>query len=450
MNSLKQYIDLYSDHRKLFCDGSAEVMNQWRDEAKELLINSVLPRKGSEDFEQFDVDAALAPDYGLNPARVPIEVDPAATFRCEVPNLSTALFMNLNDLPAEADIARRGLPESVIVGSLRKCAEEHPELVATYYNRLAHKGNPISQLDTMLAQDGFFLYVPDGVKVEKPIQLVNILQNGQPLMAVRRMLIVMGKDAEAKVLTCDHTQRSDIDFLTLECTEIFAGEGSHFDLYSLEESTPLTTRLSTLYLHQEAKSNVLIDGITLFNGRTRNEYYCTFAGRGAELHLLGMAIEDSDRQVDNLTMIRHEVPDCRSNELFKYVVDDRARGSFSGRIYVKEGATNTEAYQANRNIVGSKDARMFSKPQLEIYNDDVKCSHGCATGRLDEMQLFYMRTRGLSEQTAKLLLKQAFMSDVIDGVRLQTLQDRLHYLVERRFSGLDSACSACARDCGLK
>lgn len=449
MSALKQYLDLYRGHKELFDNGSAAALNAWRDEALRHLENGALPQKGSENFEHTDLEALLAPDYGLNPARVPIDVDPAATFRCEVPHLSTVLFMNLNDLPAESDTARRGLPEGVIAGSLRQAAIDHPELVAAYYNRLAAPGNMLAQLDTLLAQDGFFLYVPDGVKVEKPIQLVNILNNGMPLMAVRRVLIVMGKGAEAKLLSCDHTQRQDIDFAALQTVEIFAGEDSKLDFYELEESTERTTRLSTLYLRQEARSNVMIDGITLFNGTTRNEYYCDFAGKGAELHLLGMAIEDRRRRADNLTVIRHDVPECRSNELFKYVVDDDATGVFSGRIYVKEGATQTGAYQANRNIVGAKTARMFSKPQLEIYNDDVKCSHGCATGRLDEMQLFYMRTRGLSEQTARLLLKQAFMADVIDGVRLETLRDRLHHLVERRFSGLDSACAACA-DCALK
>lgn len=444
MSALGQYIDLYKEHRELFRSGSAPAMNAWRDEACARLENGLLPPKGSEDYEHTDLDALLAPDYGLNPARVPIEVDPAATFRCEVPHLSTVLFMNLNDIPAESDTARRGLPEGVIAGSLRQAAEKYPDLVATYYNRLAAPGNMLAQLDTMLAQDGFFLYVPDGVRVEKPIQLVNILNNGMPLMAARRVLIVMGKGAEAKVLSCDHTQRPDISFLNLQTVEIFAGEGARLDFYELEESTEKTVRLSTLWLRQEARSNVMIDGITLFNGATRNEYYCEFAGRDAELHLLGMAIEDRTRRADNLTVIRHNAPGCRSDELFKYVVDDEATGAFSGRIYVKEGAVRTEAYQANRNIVGAKTARMFSKPQLEIYNDDVKCSHGCATGRLDEMQLFYMRTRGLSDETARLLLKQAFMADVIDGVRLDTLRDRLHHLVERRFSGLESACAACA------
>ena len=444
MSALKQYIHLYREHKALFDSGSAPVINAWRDDALKTLLNTALPQKGSENYEHFSLADALAPDYGLNPARVPIDVDPAASFRCDVPNLSTALFINLNDRMAKSQLTDRSLPEGVVAGSLRECALSHPELVDTYYNRLADPANPLVSLNTMLVQDGLFIYVPDGVRLEKPLQLVNILSNGAPLMAVRRLLIVLGKGAEARLLVCDHTQRPDVDFLALQTVEIFAGEGSTLDLYDLEESTQSTTRLSTLYLKQEAGSNVLLDGMTLFNGSTRNEYHCVFTAPDASLRLLGMAIADSSRRVDNFSLIRHDAPSCHSDELFKYVLDDSATGAFCGRIYVAPGSSKTEAYQSNRNIVGSADARMFTKPQLEIYNDDVKCSHGSAIGRLDEMQLFYMRTRGLSEPTAKLLLKQAFMSDVIDGVRLESLRDRLHHLVERRFSGESASCASCA------
>ena len=131
-----------------------------------------------------------------------------------------------------------------------------------------------------------------------------------------------------------------------------------------------------------------------------------------------MGIEDRDRHLDTYSRVEHKKGHCKTDELFKYVLDDNAVGAFTGLIKVEQGADKTEAYQNNRNIVGSDTARMYSKPQLEIYDDDVKCSHGTAIGQLDEMQVFYMRTRGLSEQTAKFLLKQAFMSDIIEGVSL--------------------------------
>lgn len=445
MSSLQQYLDLYKEHSELLKEHSSSVLNEHRDAAYKRLGNMALPKKGSENFEHTDLEALLAPNYALNIARVPLDINPQATFRCEVPNLSTALFMLLNDSWAETDISRRQLPEGVIIDSLSRASEMHPELVKKYYNRLTDDRNALSTLNTMLAQDGLFLYIGKGVKLEKPLQLVDILQYEVPLLTARRMLIVVEEDAEAKLLVCDHTQNPDVKLMNLQTIEIYAGERSRFDFYDLEESTEQTTRLSTLYLCQERGSNVLIDGITLFNGTTRNEYYCRMTQPEAELHLYGMGIEDKSRRLDTYSHISHLAPQCHSNELFKYVVDDSALGAFSGRIYVAPGAQKTEAYQANRNIVGNDTARMFSKPQLEIYADDVKCSHGTAIGQLDERQVFYMRTRGLTESMAKTLLKQAFMADVIEGVRLPALKDRLRQLVDMRFSGVAGACATCRK-----
>ena len=448
MSALQQYIDLFREHRDLVDSGSAHVMNAMRNPALASLENMQLPKKGSENYETTDLETILAPDYGVNIARVSIDVNPGATFHCGVPNLSTSLFFMVNDIYGEAERARNGLPEGAYIGSLRRFAIEHPEISARYYGKCADLSNPIVALDTLLAQDGIVIWVKQGVKVEKPIQIVNILQNGAPLMAVRRVLIIAEEDAEVKVLTCDHTQNPDMDFLALQTIEIFAEKCAKVDYYDLEESTERTSRLSSLYLRQEEGSEVMIDGLTLYNGSTRNEYHCAFEGEHCSLRLYGMGIEDRDRHLDTYSRVEHKKGHCKTDELFKYVLDDNAVGAFTGLIKVEQGADKTDAYQNNRNIVGSDTARMYSKPQLEIYDDDVKCSHGTAIGQLDEMQVFYMRTRGLSEQTAKFLLKQAFMSDIIEGVSLPGLKERLHLLVERRFSGVASSCAACNSACG--
>lgn len=441
--AIRQYVELYLSHKDLVNGNSAPVINRLRDEACRKLEVMQLPKEGSEDYERTDLERILSPDYGINLARVRIDVNPADTFHCDVPHLSTSLFMMMNDIWGESETARHGLPDGIEIMSLRRFAEQYPDVAEKYYGRLADIDNPLVALNSMLVQDGFVMWVKKGVRVEKPIQLVNILQNGMPLMALRRVLIIMEEDSEARLLVCDHTQRDDVDFLALQTIEIFAGRNSVLDFYDLEESTERTHRLSTLYLNQQEGSNVLIDGITLFNGETRNEYRSCYTGKNASLRLLGMGIIDRNRRLETYSRIAHDVGNCQTDELFKFVVDDSASGAFTGRIFVAEGASKTEAYQANRNLLGSDTARMFSKPQLEIYNDDVKCSHGTAIGQLDAMQLFYMRTRGLSEAEARLLLKQAFMADVIDGVRLPILRDRLQHLVECRFAGENSACGAC-------
>ena len=444
MSSLTQYLNLWRDHKDLVEANASAPLNALRPAAFDAL-------KGMETHgERLNetISKVLAPDYGLNIARMPMDGDPAASFRCDLPRLAAHPLYILNDSFLGENISSSENIDSlthsgVEAMSLAEAARRYPEYVTAHYGRLADFENPVVALDTLLCQDGLFLRIPKGVRLEKPLQLINVLNSLVPFMAVRRLLIVVEEEAEGELLVCDHTQVRDVELCSLEVVEIFAAKNSRFEYYSLEESTEKTGRLSALYLRQEAGSRVLIDGVTLYNGVTRNEYYCRYAGQGASLRLLGMAIEDGDRRAENSSRIEHDVEGCHTDELFKYVIDDRAVGSFEGRITVAPGADRTEAFQSNRNLVGSNEARMFSKPELVINADDVKCSHGSATGQLDELQLFYMRTRGLSEEEARLLLKQAFMADVIDAVGLPLLRDRLRHLVEVRFAGGCASCSSC-------
>ena len=231
MNALNQYIELFQSARKVLDLNSAPVLNSHREEAYEALKNTGLPKAGSENYEHTDLQAILAPDFGLNLGKVNIDINPAATFHCDVPDLSSYLFLNLNDTFVNAFREGVSLPEGVTAGSLREIAEKNPELVDRYYARLAPLSNPLVALDTMLAQDGFFVHVAKGVRMEQPLQLVNILNNGMPLMAVRRVLIVLEEGAEIKILTCDHTQKPDLDFLALQTIEIYAGRDSRLDFY---------------------------------------------------------------------------------------------------------------------------------------------------------------------------------------------------------------------------
>lgn len=442
MQPLRQYFDLFETHAPGIDAGSCAELNAFRGRAYEMLKAVGLPRRGSENYEQTDLPLLLSPDYGLNISRLPLQVNSDATFSCDVPvNPATALRVlnDIVDIPEESP-----LPEGVEAISFCRLSQTNPELLTQLYGRLADMANPLVALNSMLVQDGVLIRIKKGAKVERPIQLVNILAAGIPMMAVRRVIIWAEEDSEAKILVCDHSQSSEIKALTLECVEIYAERNSRLDYYSLEESTKSTSRLSTLWSSQKSGSALNICGMTLFNGITRNEYYCRFDAADASLSLNGMGIEDSDRKLSTFTRIDHDYPRCHSNELFKYSLADKAIGSFAGRIYVAPGATGTEAYQANRNLTSGTEAKMHSKPQLEIYNDDVKCSHGCATGQLDPLQLFYMRTRGIDEAEAKLLLRQAFMADVVEKVNVPGLRDRLKLLIERRFAGQATACSGCA------
>lgn len=442
MSALKQYIDLYHQVKERIDAHSAPALNALRPQAADILASVTLPKQGADNYENCDLKEMLGPDYGINIDDVNINVKPENTFRCDMPMTGNSPILSLNDRTLIPDNFPE-MPEGVLVGSLRSIAREHPGLVEKYYGRLADLGNPVVALDTLLARDGFMLYVPKNVTLENPLQLINILGATQPLMAVRRLLIVLEDNAKAKLLVCDHTQREEVNFLTLQTVELYVGKNAELHYYDLEESSQRTSRISSLYLRQEADSRVMIDGMTLFNGVTRNEYYCDFAGENADLKLYGMAIEDRQRKVSTYSRINHAVPHCISNELFKMSADGESRCAFTGRIIVRPGSVKTEAYQACRNLLAADTARIEARPELEIYNDDVKCSHGCAIGQLDETQVFYMRSRGIPEPQARLLLRQAFMADVIDLVDIPGLRDRLHLLVEKRFAGAEAACSNC-------
>ena len=401
------------------------------------------PSTRSEDYKYTDVAQAFAPDYGLNINRVAIPVNPYDVFRCDVPNLSTSLYFVVNDTFYDKDLPKAHLPEGVYAGGLKAFTEQYPEIASKYYGKAAPSSKDgIIALNTMLAQDGFVVYVPKNVVVERPIQLVNIFRNDVDTMANRRVLVIMEPHSEAKLLVCDHSI-DDVKFLATQVVEIFAEEGARFDYYDLEESSESTTRFSSVHVKQAASTNVLINGITLTNGLTRNNYYVELNGEYAESTLCGMSVLDKEQQMDTYSHITHAVPNCTSNELFKNVLNDHAVGVFSGRILVKEDAQKTAAYQTNRNLCATREARMYSKPQLEIYADDVKCSHGMTTGQLDENALFYMQSRGIPRDEARMLLSVAFTSDVIDHVRLEALKDRLHKLVEKRFRGELAKCAGC-------
>ena len=447
MQSEQQYIELYEQARELICSHAPEAMNAVRDEAFEDFRRQGFPSKKVERYKYTDMQKLFAPDYGVNLNRLQIPINPYESFRCDVPNLSTSLYFVVNDMFYHDEKPKGHLPEGVVIGSMR----DYPELVSKYYTKLAKTGeDAVTALNTMLAQDGLLVYVPKNVKVERAIQVINILkatpQNAQrqvpDLMVNRRVLIILEEGAELKMLFCDHTA-DDRNFLATQVIEAYVGENASLDLYCLEETHYKNVRVSNVYIDQQANSRVNHNVITLHNGITRNKLDLTFSGEGAECQCYGCVIADKQQHVDNNTLITHKVPHCTSNELYKYVLDDQSTGAFAGRVLVEHDAQKTSSQMTNQNLTATKEARMFTQPMLEIYADDVKCAHGSTVGQLNDAALFYMRQRGISLEEAKLLLQNAFINEVIDHMQLAPLRDRLHYLVEKRFRGELNKCAGC-------
>ena len=443
MNSEQQYITLYNDNAELIKSHSSDVLNAVRDEAFENFRRMGFPSKKVERYKYTDMAALFAPDYGLNLNRLDIPVDPYEAFRCDVPNLSTSLYFVVNDQFYTKALPKVTPGDGIIVDSLAHAAVEHHDIVAKYYAKAAKmKDDAITALNTMLAQDGLFVYVPKNTRCDRTIQVINILRSDVDMMVNRRVLIVLEEGAEAKFLFCDHSA-DDRNFLATQVIEAFVGENAKLDLYCLEETHYKNTRVSNVYIEQQANSVVNHNVITLHNGITGNRLDLVFKGEGAACFANGCVIADKSQHIDNNTLIDHQVGHCTSHQLYKYVLGDEAVGAFAGRILVRKDAQKTSSNEINQNLCTTKKARMFTQPMLEIYADDVKCSHGSTVGQLNDAAMFYMRQRGISEKEAKLLLEFAFVNEVVDQIQLEPLKERLRYLVEKRFRGELNKCEGC-------
>lgn len=398
---MKQYIDFYAEVRDTIAARSCDEMNALREAALQTFSAQGFPSPKVERYRYAKVEADFSPNYGI--ALTPLSGQlPPYCFRI-----------------MDADPRVRVL-----------------------YNKVADATDSIVALNTLLSVDTLVVHVPRDIRVEHPIQISNILKGEQDTMVCRRILVVMDELAEADIIITDRAA-SQSRFMTNQVIEVVMKDGSHLNLYEVEETHLLCTRYSSVFVQQGRDSILHHTSLTLFNGHTRNRLDVSLQGEGSEVTANGCVIADKMQRVDNNTLIDHQVPNCRSDELYKYVLDDSAVGAFAGKVLVREGAQKTVSQETNANLCATPSARMYSQPMLEIYADDVKCSHGSTVGQMDEAALFYMRQRGIEEKEARLLLKAAFITEVIETIPLESLRDRLHVVVDKRLRGELSKCEGC-------
>lgn len=440
-----QYIDLYKG--SIGSAAGSPMLTALNRSALNALEKTVQAyRPDPMGVHETSVPELFAPDYGVNTLGVRLPVDAAASFRCGVPRLNSLLGIVANEdfMPA-ANMASE-LPEGLTVCSLREVPADISVRVSEVLARHMHDGGPATALNSLFLHDGVLVYARRGVKVDKAVQIVNITSVAMPVLNLRRVVVIAEEDAEVKVLLCDHSQAVGVDTLDSELVSVEVDEGARVELYDIEETLPSSRRCWQLFGRQASRSHLSVGSFALSGGRTRNEYRIDVCGDYARTELSGLSICSADRIVDNDVRLTHTGTHCTSRQLFKNALFDNAKGGFAGKIIVKEGAMFTDAEQTNRNIVDGLDARMITAPQLEIYCDEVKCSHGATTGQLDERALFYMQTRGIPADEARRMLTQAFMVDVIDSITFEVLRQRLHVLVEKRLSGAAN-CDTCATAC---
>lgn len=291
--------------------------------------------------------------------------------------------------------------------------------------------NVFEALNTMYATDGAFIRLKAKTIADKPIQIVHIL-TGENTISNLRNVIVSERFSEAKVVQVFLTENANASFAN-NVTEIFIEENAKLTFDKLQNESEANYHISTEHIKQAKHSNFTINTITLNGGLVRNNLFIDVEGENVETHLNGTYVLKGNQHVDNQTTVDHLQPNCESNELYKGVVDESATAVFNGKVFVRKNAQKINAYQSNGNVLLSDSASVNSKPELEIYADDVKCSHGSTTGQLDEEAIYYLRARGISEKSAKALMVTAFIGDVIDKIDNESVVKYVHNELHKRF-----------------
>ncbi len=325
------------------------------------------------------------------------------------------------------------VPGGAIVSNLGAAIKSHPDNVDKHLTRYAHfDENAFTSLNTAFLRDGAFIYIPDNTIVEEPVHIV-FISTDKPdgCIAHPRNLFVIGKNSQVSVLE-SYVSVSRTPYFTNAVSEMVLDENAVVEHDKLQDESETAFHVGTIHVHQRSRSNFTSNSISLGGGLVRNNVTVVLDGEGCESTLNGLSLGMHQQLVDNHTTIDHAKPHCNSHELYKSILDGKSRGVFNGKIFVRKDAQKTDAKQTNKTLLLSDDATIDTKPQLEIFADDVKCTHGATVGQLDEEQVFYLRSRGLSNNEARDILTFAFASDVVHRVHSELLREQLDAMIQSR------------------
>ncbi len=446
-NIKEKLVSDFQSNRELILGKTNGIIKDIRSNAFETFKKAGIPHIKLEDWRFTNIIDSIKPEYIQHFKRPIKEIKFDDIFKCDVPKLETILIEMINGWYSNYNEPLHVLEDGVIVGSFAEGLKKFPDIFEKHYARYANDNrNGLISLNTATANDGVFIYVPDNVIAKKSVQIVNMVYSNKDLLINQRNLFVIGKNSQIKIVVCDHSMFFNSSFVN-SFTEIVANENSIVDHYKLQNYSNVTSQYTSTDIIQDSGSKVSSNTFTLHGGFTRNDVKVSLNGRHSEINLNGLYLMDRKQHVDNNTFIEHAVPECLSNEKYKGILDDEAKGVFSGKIYVKKDAQKTTAYQLNKNMLLKDTATINTKPQLEIYADDVKCSHGAAVGQLDPEAMFYLRSRGISINEARMLLMYAFANEIINEITIEPLRERIDDLVAKRLRGEMSRCNNCSIRC---
>ncbi|MCQ2322497.1 MAG: Fe-S cluster assembly protein SufD, partial [Bacteroidales bacterium] len=364
-------------------------------------------------------------------------------FSCVIKDFDTEVIKMKNGVFDE-DESLRTLGSGVIIGSTMAAMQKYPDIFDKYFGTCKlDETNGFYDINTALWQDGFFIFVPRNVVGNKPIQIIKLIDNKENPFIQTRNIIILEENSQLTIVDCDDTKCHQASMIN-SYTEMILSENAHLENYKMQNLNDSTVLLNTNTAKQLSNSTLQSCIISFNGGRIRNNIHVDLDGEGADLQIYGLYLMDKQQHVDNQLKINHNVPNCTSNEKFKGILDNEATAVFNGHVLVAPNAQKTNAYQNNSNIILTDKAKVNTMPFLEIYADDVKCSHGTSTGQLDQEAMFYMRQRGIRKEDARMLLMYAFAAEISNHVNISALRERIDDMIQRRLKGELSSCDTCA------
>ena len=386
------------------------------------------PTKKDEAWKYTSLAKVLKNDYSIFPKKeTTTELKEVKKYFLYDIDTYKVVFIDGIYSPFLSDTTHDGIDVCLLSAALTK--DKYKETIETYFNTIAKKDDSLTALNTAFTKEGAYIYIPKSVVAEKPIQILHFSTSEQgPMLLQPRNLIVAEENSQVQIFE-RHQSLVPHQVLTNAVTEIFAAENAIVDYYKVQNDLDEASIIDNTYVAQKDKSHVSVHTFSFGGQLIRNNLNFYQKGEYIDSTMKGITIIGDRQHVDHYTLVDHAQPNCESHQDYKGIYADKSVGVFNGKIYVNQIAQKTNAFQKNNNILLDNTATINTKPQLEIFADDVKCSHGCTIGQLDEDALFYLRSRGIPKREAKGLLTYAFANNVLESVKIPALKLRINKLI---------------------
>ncbi len=405
---------------------ASSAFHQLRKNAIDKFDEMGFPTVKHEDWKYTNVNALLKYDF-THGSSIKLTKKEVEQFLIKGLAENLIVFVNGNYSSEHSYIQKQD--KGIIIESLKDVLKNNPERVLGHIGKYAGMENGFTALNTAFAKEGTVIIIPDNAEVKSHIHILNITgEAGKHIITQPRNLILTGKNSIVKIIESYHSLSSE-ENLVNAVSEIVVGENSFVEIYRLQQENSGSFHINRTQAVLGRNSTFTHYSVTLGGGLVRNDTNVLLNDENCTGNLYGLYLTEGNQHVDNHTLIDHAKPHCQSNEMYKGVLNDSSRGVFNGKVFVREDAQKTNAYQSNKAILLANTATIDTKPQLEIYADDVKCSHGAAIGQLDDEAVFYLRSRGIGAEHAKRVLIRAFANDIFETIENETFHEHLNHLV---------------------